>query len=185
MGKVENLLSQKALAQLPNSVTPAKAGVQKCLKSLDSGFRRNDVNRLLQEAPKSFRISPRSPLGDSVLLASGQGGLARAGNLHDPDLAEQFNDGRDLALVSRYLQGVEVGAHIHHLGPEDIHDAQHFGPSLRFSPDLDESHFPVHELGVAEVEHLDDVDELVQLFDDLSQDALLEFAYLVFFFAVK
>jgi hypothetical protein len=34
-----------------NSVTPAKAGVQKALKNLDSGFRRNDIRRHL----KAFR----------------------------------------------------------------------------------------------------------------------------------
>jgi hypothetical protein len=28
--------------KVPQAVTPAKAGVQKCLKGLDSGLRRND-----------------------------------------------------------------------------------------------------------------------------------------------
>jgi hypothetical protein len=35
------MLIPEALAELSNSVTPAKAGVQKLLKNLDSGFRRN------------------------------------------------------------------------------------------------------------------------------------------------
>jgi len=34
-------------AKDPIDVTPAKAGVQKDLKRLDSGFRRNDEQRLL------------------------------------------------------------------------------------------------------------------------------------------
>jgi hypothetical protein len=40
----------EALAELSISVTPVKAGVQKCLESLDSGFRRNDAQGLLHEA---------------------------------------------------------------------------------------------------------------------------------------
>ncbi len=45
-----HFLTLEALAELANSVTPAKAGVQKFLKNLDSGFRRNDAQGLLQEA---------------------------------------------------------------------------------------------------------------------------------------
>jgi hypothetical protein len=40
----------EALAKLKESITPAQAEVQKTLKNLDSCFRRNDVQRLLQEA---------------------------------------------------------------------------------------------------------------------------------------
>ena len=39
----------EALAKLANSVTPAKTGVQKRLRRLDSVFRRNDAKGLLQE----------------------------------------------------------------------------------------------------------------------------------------
>jgi hypothetical protein len=35
--------SERVSIKYLNSVTPAKAGVQKTLKNLDSGFRRNDV----------------------------------------------------------------------------------------------------------------------------------------------
>ncbi len=38
------------IAKPAYSVTPAKAGVQNALKRLDSGFRRNDVEGLLQLA---------------------------------------------------------------------------------------------------------------------------------------
>jgi hypothetical protein len=47
-----NVKKDEALAELSNSVTPEKAGVQKLLKNLDSGFRRNDAQGLLQEAPR-------------------------------------------------------------------------------------------------------------------------------------
>jgi len=40
----------EALAKLNKTVTPAKAGVQNVLKRLDSCFRRNDGEGLLQEA---------------------------------------------------------------------------------------------------------------------------------------
>jgi hypothetical protein len=36
-------MSQRVSNKYLNSVTPAKTGVQKTLKYLDSGFRRNDV----------------------------------------------------------------------------------------------------------------------------------------------
>ena len=48
-------ITMEALAELSNSVTPAKAGVQKLLKNLDSGFRRNDAQGLLPEARELFR----------------------------------------------------------------------------------------------------------------------------------
>jgi len=38
------------LAKFGKTVTPAKAGVQKSLKNLDSGFRRNDEKGFLQKA---------------------------------------------------------------------------------------------------------------------------------------
>jgi len=38
-------LHSKALKKPAKAVTPAKAGVQKCLKTLDSGLRRNDEKR--------------------------------------------------------------------------------------------------------------------------------------------
>jgi hypothetical protein len=38
------------LAKLDKTVTPAKAGVQKCARNLDSRFRGNDRRILLQEA---------------------------------------------------------------------------------------------------------------------------------------
>jgi hypothetical protein len=50
--------SREALAELSLSVTPAKAGVHKSLKNLDSGFRRNDAQELLQEA----QDRPANPL---------------------------------------------------------------------------------------------------------------------------
>jgi hypothetical protein len=40
----------EALARLKETVTPAKAGVQKSLQDLDSCFRWNDVEGLFQEA---------------------------------------------------------------------------------------------------------------------------------------
>jgi hypothetical protein len=48
--------SVESLAKLNKTVTPAKAGVQKSLKNLDSCFRRNDAERFLQEAPVVLRI---------------------------------------------------------------------------------------------------------------------------------
>jgi hypothetical protein len=36
-------ISIEALAELSNSVTPTKAGVQELLNNLDSGLRRNDA----------------------------------------------------------------------------------------------------------------------------------------------
>jgi hypothetical protein len=39
---------EKALAKLNKSVTPARAGVQKTLKNLDSCYRRNDVQRFVK-----------------------------------------------------------------------------------------------------------------------------------------
>ena len=44
-------LTPEPLAKLNKTVTPVTSGVQKTLKNLDSGFRRNDVEELLQEAP--------------------------------------------------------------------------------------------------------------------------------------
>jgi hypothetical protein len=43
--------SLEPLAELNKTVTPVTSGVQKTLKNLDSGFRRNDVEGLLQKAP--------------------------------------------------------------------------------------------------------------------------------------
>jgi hypothetical protein len=48
------VLVEQSLAKFNETVTPAQAGVQKTLKNLDSCFRRNDVERLLQEAPMFF-----------------------------------------------------------------------------------------------------------------------------------
>jgi hypothetical protein len=58
-----NPVNPEPLAKLNKTFTPGTSGAQKTLKSLDSGFRRNDVEGLLQEAllSKSFC---------SVLLAS-------------------------------------------------------------------------------------------------------------------
>jgi hypothetical protein len=39
------------IAKLVNSVTPVKTGVQNVLKRLDAGFRRHDVEDILQLAP--------------------------------------------------------------------------------------------------------------------------------------
>ena len=43
-------MPSEALAELNGAVTPAKAGVQRSLENLDSGFRWNDVEGLMQEA---------------------------------------------------------------------------------------------------------------------------------------
>ncbi len=43
-------LTWEALAELSIPVTSAKAGLQKCSKSLDSSFRRNDDRGLLDDA---------------------------------------------------------------------------------------------------------------------------------------
>jgi len=45
-----NRYSREVLAKLNKTVTPAKAGGQNVLKRLDSCFRRNDGEGLLQEA---------------------------------------------------------------------------------------------------------------------------------------
>jgi hypothetical protein len=42
----EKNFPMEAIAKLKKGVTPAKAGVQKLLKRLDSSFRRNDKFRL-------------------------------------------------------------------------------------------------------------------------------------------
>jgi hypothetical protein len=44
-------LTHEPLAKLERSVTPAKVGVQKCARNLDSRFRLGDRRILLQEAP--------------------------------------------------------------------------------------------------------------------------------------
>ena len=41
---------REPLAELNKTVTPVTSEVQKTLKNLDSGLRRNDVEELLQEA---------------------------------------------------------------------------------------------------------------------------------------
>jgi hypothetical protein len=47
---LKNLQFREPLAELNKTVTPVTSGVHKTLKNLDSGFRRNDVEGLLQEA---------------------------------------------------------------------------------------------------------------------------------------
>jgi len=49
-----SLLSEEVLAKLNKTVTPAKAGGQNVLKRLDSCFRRNDGEGLLQEALRKW-----------------------------------------------------------------------------------------------------------------------------------
>jgi len=44
------LIGYEDLEKLSNRVTPVKTGVQNVLKRLDSGFRRNDGKKLMQEA---------------------------------------------------------------------------------------------------------------------------------------
>ena len=58
------VLVNQTLAKLIETVTPAQAGVQKTSNNLDSCFRRNDVERLLQEAPifLSIRDAPVAQL---------------------------------------------------------------------------------------------------------------------------
>jgi hypothetical protein len=46
--------------KVPDTVTPAKAGVYQCLITLDSGFRRNDGKRL-------SGISDKVDKGDAVV----------------------------------------------------------------------------------------------------------------------
>ncbi len=55
--KVTKKSKSEALAKLDIAVTPAKAGVQNILKRLDSGFRRNDDDGLLQEAQSNSSFS--------------------------------------------------------------------------------------------------------------------------------
>ena len=58
------VLVNQTLARFNETVTPAQAEVQKTSKNLDSCFRRNDVERLLQEAPLflSIRDAPVAQL---------------------------------------------------------------------------------------------------------------------------
>jgi hypothetical protein len=65
----------EALAKLTIFVTPAKAGVHNTSKRLDSGFRRNDAEGLLQEAPliALFFVGART-----VLKARGRTGAFQA-----------------------------------------------------------------------------------------------------------
>jgi hypothetical protein len=61
-------ISFKPLAELSYSVTPAKAGVQKSLGELDSGFRRNDVQGLLQEGHSSGASSASQGASSSTTI---------------------------------------------------------------------------------------------------------------------
>ncbi len=64
-------VNPEPLAKLNKTTTPVTYGVQKILKNLDSGLRRNDVEGLLQEALLSSRgraasfmtgVQPAAPL---------------------------------------------------------------------------------------------------------------------------
>jgi hypothetical protein len=50
MANSVNPVNPEPLAKLNKTFTPGTSGAQKTLKNLDSGFRRNDVEGLLQEA---------------------------------------------------------------------------------------------------------------------------------------
>ena len=69
---IKSQKSNEVLANLSNFVTPAKAGVQTSSRRksgtstifLDSGFRRNDVTGLLQEALLRNEFSPDLTKGE-------------------------------------------------------------------------------------------------------------------------
>jgi hypothetical protein len=56
------VIYREAISKLLKTVTPAEAGVQKRLKILDSGFRRNDADGLLKLPPVKIHFHHRGRL---------------------------------------------------------------------------------------------------------------------------
>ena len=114
-------------------------------------------------------VSCRSPLSFPHLFP-GDRHLAGPYDLLDADGPEELDDRRDLLFVSRYLERIALLRGVDDAGPEDIGDPERLGPVLGGRIDLDEAHLPLHELLLRKVGHLDDVDQLVELLDDLLED---------------
>jgi hypothetical protein len=87
-----------------------------------------------------------------------------------PKGRKQLDDGLDLGLLPRHLERIGVGRDVHDLGAKDVADPQDFRARPRLGIDLDEQHLALDVVLLAEVRHLDHVDELVELLDDLLHD---------------
>src|SRR3990170_577030 len=101
------------------------------------------------------------------------GHFSRADDLFDAYGSQQFDECLELLFVPRYLEGIGPGRGINHAGAKDIRYPERLGPVLHRGVDLDKAHFAFHILFLGEVGHLDDIDELVELLDDLFEDALI------------
>jgi len=99
--------------------------------------------------------------------------LAGPHDLFDPDRSEKLDDRGDLLFITRHLKRIALLRRVDHARPEDVGDPESLGPMLGRSIDLDQAHLALYEFLVREIGHFDDVDEFVQLFDDLFQDALV------------
>src|SRR5574341_146803 len=99
--------------------------------------------------------------------------LARPDELLDAHGLQELDERGDLLLIARHLEGVSLDRGVHHPRPEDVRDPEGLGPVLGQGVDLDQAHFALDELILGQVGHLDDVDELVQLLDDLLEDPLV------------
>ena len=74
-----------------------------------------------------------------------------------------------LAVGAGHFDGERFRLHVDDLGAEDIADLHHLGASFRSCRHAQENEFAVHVLLVAEILHVDHVDEFFELFDDLLE----------------
>src|SRR5919201_4501818 len=94
---------------------------------------------------------------------------ARAGpdGLDDGAVIERLDEGVELASVAGKLDGVGVVGDVDDAPAEDVRHALHVLALLLPGAHLDEHQLALDVLGLREVDHLDDVDELIQLLGNL------------------
>src|SRR5207302_2429289 len=90
---------------------------------------------------------------------------ARAGTyrLDDGALVERLDEGVELAAIARELDGVSVLGDVDDAPAEDVRHALHVPALLLPGAHLDEHQLALDVPGFRDVDHLDDVDQLVQL----------------------
>src|SRR5690606_39129306 len=97
---------------------------------------------------------------------------ACAHGLKDGTAIERVDEGLDLFLIAGQLHGVDLVGDVDDVATEDVGHALHFFALLADRPHLDEHELTLDVRPFGEVDHLDHVDQAIQVLGDLLDDVI-------------
>jgi hypothetical protein len=105
--------------------------------------------------------------------AAGEGDATGPAQFEDAERFHQLQELVDFAFVPGDLDREAGGLDVDNLRPKDIANLHDFGTGGGGGLHPQQNQFPIDDVPVLEVVDFEDIDQLVELFDDLFQDLIV------------